>query len=280
MVAKDGVQLFARSWEAKEEPKAVICLVHGLGEHCGRYNHMADFLSQARYATLSFDLPGHGLSGGKRGHVDSLDILLDDITSLLDEASRRYPGKPRFLYGHSLGGLLVLVYVLSLKPALAGAITTAPGLKTSLVEQRLKVAIANLLAPVLPRLSLPTGLDPTILSHDPEVVRAYIADPLVHDQATLNFARISLGAIAWVFEHAGDFCLPLLIMQGTADRLVYPEGSQEFAHLVRGDCTLKLWEGFYHEIHNEPENQAVFTYLLNWLEKRYGPSPASLPAYW
>lgn len=271
IIAKDGLQLFARSWESEQKPKAVICLVHGLGEHSGRYNCLADFLSKSGYITLSFDLRGHGRSDGKRGHADSLDVLLDDITSLLSEASLRFPGKPSFLYGHSLGGLLTLVYAMRCQSPLAGAITVAPGLKTSLTEQRLKVAFAYMFAPVLPHLSLPTGLDPTSLSRDPEVVRAYITDPLVHDRATLRLARDALAAIPWVFEHAGDLHLPLLIMHGTADRLVFPESSQEFAHLVQSDVTLKLWDGFYHEIHNEPEKQTVFAYLLNWLNKRYEP---------
>jgi len=278
IIAKDGLQLFARSWEPEQKPKAVICLVHGLGEHSGRYNHLADFLTKAGYVTLSFDLRGHGHSGGKRGHADSLDVLLDDITSLLAEASQRFLGKPLFLYGHSLGGLLVLIYAMRRKFPLAGVIATAPGLKTSLTEQRLKVAFANLLAPVFPRLSLPTGLDPTSLSHDPEIIRAYVADPLVHYRVTLRFTRDCLAAIPWAFEHANDLHLPLLIMHGTADRLIFPEGSQEFAHLVQGACTLKLWDGLYHEIHNEPEKQAVFVYLLNWLDKKYEP-PTSVQAH-
>jgi alpha-beta hydrolase superfamily lysophospholipase len=268
----DGIQLCARGWEPEAPPaaaRAVVCLVHGLGEHCGRYGHLAAALVEAGYAVLAFDLRGHGKSEGKRGHSPSFKAFMDDIACLLEEASIRYPGLPRFLYGHSLGGLLVLNFVLRHKPKLAGVIATGPGLRTPLTEQTLKVSLAKGIGQLLPTLSLHTGLDYRLISRDPAVVDAYAADPLVHERSTLRMAKTTLQSIPWVFEHACEFDVPLLLMHGTGDRLVYPEGSREFAGQVGGqigcDCTLKLWEGLYHEIHNEPEKEEVFAFLLEWL---------------
>ncbi len=126
--------------------------------------------------------------------------------------------------------------------------------------------MARFLALFAPALTLPSGLNTHALSRTTKVVEDYIQDPLVHDRASLAFANTMLEAIKWTYAHAGEFHLPLLMMHGTADQLAYYQGSQEFARQVRGDCTLKLWDGLYHEIHNEPEKGDVFAYLLQWLD--------------
>ncbi len=268
MKSKDGLDLFTQAWETEASCKAVVCLVHGLGEHSSRYTHVADFLNRAGYTVLAFDLRGHGRSGGKRGHSPSSEAILDDINLLLDEANRRYPGKKRFLYGHSMGGLLVLYYALARKPKLAGVISTSPGLRSPVLEQKLKLAFAKTLASVLPTMSLPTGLNSEDISRDPQVVQKYQQDPLVHDQATLAMANSAVAIVPWTLAHAGELNVPLLIMHGAADRITYPSGSQEFASRVKGDCTLKLWDGLYHETHNEPEKEMVLAYLVDWLNQK------------
>jgi len=266
--AKDGLKLYAKCWAPVVEPKAVVCLLHGLGEHCGRYPHVAEALTEAGYAVLTFDLRGHGQSGGPRGHTPSSEAFLDDIDYLLAEAEKRYPGKPHFLYGHSLGGLLALFYSLRHKPQVAGVVSTGPGLRSPLIEQKLKVTFAKLMATVLPTMTVATGLDASSLSHDPQVVQAYRNDPLVHDKASLAMTSSSIRAIEWTMEHAKEFELPLLLMHGTADQLTYPSGSQEFAKRVSGNCTLRLWEGLYHEIHNEPEKDQVIAKIIQWLDNQ------------
>jgi alpha-beta hydrolase superfamily lysophospholipase len=263
---EDGVELYAQGWQPDAEPKAVVCLVHGLNEHSSRYAHVAAALNQAGYAVLAFDHHGHGLSGGLRGHIPSSSIYLESLDCLLQEAAQRYAGKPRFLYGHSLGGILVLYYTLSRKPVLAGVIAASAGLRTALEEQKFKIMLTKWLSPILPKLSIPTGLDPNQLSRDPEVVKAYIKDPLVEKHATLGLARSTLKAIQYTFEHAHEFHLPLLLMHGDHDQIAYPRGSQEFASLVHSSCTLKLWEGLYHETHNEPEKDQVLAYVISWLD--------------
>lgn len=266
---KNGVELYAQGWQPETDAKAVVCLVHGLNEHSSRYTHVAAALNRAGYAVLAFDHHGHGRSGGMRGHIPSSSIFLESLDCLLREAEQMYPGKPRFLYGHSLGGIVVLYYTLSRKPALAGVIATSAGLRTALEEQKFKIALTRWLSPFLPKLSIPTGLDPTQLSRDPQVVKAYINDPLVEKHATLGLARSALEAIQYVFEHAHEFHLPLLLMHGDHDRIAYPRGSQEFASLVHSPCTLKLWEGFYHETHNEPEKDQVLAYVIAWLDNQW-----------
>lgn len=264
----DNLQLYGRGWEPETPPRALICLVHGIGEHSGRYTHVAQFLTSHGFAILTFDLRGHGKSGGQRGHAPTFESMMSDIDLLFQEADRRYPDAPRFLYGHSLGGLLVLNYALRRKPKLVGVISTSAGLRSALQEQKIKVGFAKLAASVAPSLSLPTDLDANGLSRDPAVVEAYKSDPLVHDQMTLAMARNTLQAIDWVFQHAAEFPVPLLMVHGTADPIVYASGSQEFAGLVRGECTLKLWDGLKHETHNEPEKEQVLAYTLAWLENK------------
>lgn len=268
ITAQDGIRLHFKHWKPETGSKAVVCLVHGLGEHCGRYQHVASALTGAGYAVLAFDLRGHGRSGGPRGHADSSERFLQDIDFLLAEAENRHPGEPRFLYGHSLGGVLVLFYTLRRKPRLAGVIATSPGLRTSLVEQKLKVTFAKLMASILPKLALPTGLDADLISHDPQVIQAYQSDPLVHDRASLAMASSTIRAIQWTMEHAGEFPAPLLLSHGTADQIAYPSGSQEFATRVSGNCTLRLWEGMYHETHNEPEKDRVIAETIRWMEEQ------------
>lgn len=264
--SSDGLQLYLQGWEPDEGVRAVICLIHGLGEHSGRYAHIAHFLLSSGYAVISFDLRGHGNSEGIRGHFPSIDVVLQDLDALLLVARERYPDVPVFLYGQSLGGILVLTYVLRYKPELAGVVSSSPGLRTALEKQKGKIALARLLVIVAPSMTLPSGLDTHALSHDEKVVLNYVQDPLVHDRASLSFANTMLKAIQWTYQHASEFDLPLLMMHGTADWVAYYQGSQEFANLVQGDVTLKLWEGLYHEVHNEPEKEEVLNYLLGWLE--------------
>jgi len=266
----DGLWLYAQGWRPETELKGVICLVHGLGEHSGRYGHLATFLNQAGYALLAFDLRGHGKSEGQRGHAPSYAALLDDIAHLLEEAAKRYPHRPRFLYGHSLGGNLVIMYALRRRPQLAGVIATGPLFRPAFEPPAWKMALARIMYRLWPTLSLPNGLDRQALSRDPEVVRGYNDDPLVHDRLSARLGMDMLQAGLWSLGRAAEFPLPLLLMHGGADRVCSPQASREFAAQVGHRCALRIWEGFYHEIHNESEQGAVFGYLLEWLNGNLG----------
>ena len=267
---KDGIKFFIQGWEPQlAKPKAVIALIHGVGEHIGRYAHVGKALTDAGYALIGFDLRGHGKSEGVRGHIPSLDAVMQDIRQFFQQVTQRYPETPQFLYGHSLGGLFSLAYAFQYSAGLKGVMVTGAALRSSLQEQKLKVAMVNILGSLLPALTLPGGLDATTISRDQEVVQKYVNDPLVHDKTSLGLGKSALNAIDLCFTRAKEFSLPLLMMHGTADKLTYPSGSEDFAKLAReagGDVTLKLWDGLYHEIHNEPEKVEVFQTMIAWLD--------------
>lgn len=271
LTAARGLRLSGREWEPPAPPEAVIALVHGFGEHMGRWEHAARWFASRGLAVVAIDLRGHGRSEGRRGHALKLEYLLEDIGLLVAEARRAHPDTPLFLYGHSLGALLAANYVLRSAPALAGVILSALPLETPLRRQRIKVAAARWLGPLLPGLSIDSGLDRTTLSRDPAVVDACASDPLAHATATLGLARAALQAVEYALEHAAEWRLPVLVMHGAADALALPSGSEEFARRIHGDCTLKLWPGLYHELHNEPEKQQVLDFAARWIGERSGP---------
>ena len=264
--AYDGLSLYFQLWQTEDEQKGVVCLVHGLGEHGGRYAYWANLLNQAGYTLMIYDLRGHGKSGGQRGHVSSFEDYLKDTDILLKEAQDRFPKVAIFLYGHSLGALIVSEYILSRRPKLNGVILTALSNKTPLQEQKLKVTLSKLLGSLIPKVSLASGLVPSTISRDPEVVRLYVNDPLVHHQVSLGWGKSTLDNIAWTEQHASEWALPVLFMHGENDQLGYADGSREFAAKIKGDCTLKIWPGLFHEVHNEPEKEQVFAYLKKWMD--------------
>ncbi|HXF86002.1 MAG TPA: lysophospholipase [Anaerolineales bacterium] len=268
--SRDGIKFYARGWEPDGSPKALIALLHGLGEHSGRYTHVADVLTGAGYILAGFDLRGHGKSSGARGHFPSLDAVMQDIRRFFGFLSERYPTFSPFLYGHSLGGLLALTYTLQYEENLKGVIVTGAGLRSALQEQKAKVMLAKAMGSLFPTVTIPSGLEVDGLSRDPNVVAAYLGDPLVHDKATLGLGKSALNAIDLCFARAREFRPPLLIMHGKADRITYASGSEEFARRAsetNKDVTLKLWDGLYHELHNEPEKAEVFKVMIEWLEK-------------
>jgi alpha-beta hydrolase superfamily lysophospholipase len=267
-VDKQGLKFYSKGWEPDQAPKAAVALVHGLGEHVGRFAHVGEAFNKAGYALMGFDLRGHGQSGGPRGHTPSFEAYMQDIDLLLEQVRRRYPGLPVFLYGHSLGGILVLNYGLRRKPDLKGVIATSPGLHTELEKQPVKVMLAKVLGGVAPSASMHSGLATAALSHDPQVERDYVSDKLVHDKVTLGFGKIMLEANQWALQHASEFPLPLLLMHGKADALAFPSGSEEFAAALGGKAKLVLWDGLYHETHNEPEKAEVFKTAIEWMDER------------
>ena len=268
---QEGITFFLRGWEPEDgKPKALVVLVHGLGEHTARYAHVGKALTGAGYALAGFDLRGHGRSGGRRGHASSLDAYMHDIRQFFSLMEQRYPNIPRFLYGHSLGGLLVLAYAIQYGAGLKGVIATGPALRSSLQEQKGKIAMVRVLGSLVPAVTLPSGLDAATVSRDSVIVEAYRKDPLVHDRTSLGFGKAALNAIDLCFARAREFPAPLLIMHGTGDKITYFSGSEDFAKLVREagrDVTLRLWDDLYHEIHNEPEKEDVFRFTIEWLDK-------------
>jgi acylglycerol lipase len=223
-------------------------------------------MTAAGFAMLSFDLRGHGRSEGKRGFVPSYDILLDDIDLLLAEASRRYPGKACFLYGHSLGGNLVLYYSICRKPEIQGVIDTAGQLRLAYNPPAGQLLVGKAMNRLMPGFTMASGLETDALSHDPAVVAAYRGDPLVHDRLSACLGMGLLDSGEWLMNHASEFPpIPLLIMHGLGDRIVSAEASRQFASQVQGDVVFKPWDNLFHEIHNEPEKQLVIDFMIKWI---------------
>ncbi|MGA7193934.1 MAG: lysophospholipase [Anaerolineales bacterium] len=264
---KDGLNFYIQGWEPEQKPKAIVALIHGLGEHTGRYAHVGEAFNKAGYALIGFDLRGHGKSGGARGHFPSIDTVMQDMDEFFGFLQERYPKDATFfLYGHSLGGLLTLTFVLKNHPDVKGVIVTAPALRSALQEQKAKLIMAKLLGTLAPRITMASGLDPKTLSHDPKIVEAYVNDPLVHDKTSMGFGKSALSAIDFVFANASSFSAPLLVMYGSDDQLTYASGGQDFVKMVHGDVTFKLWNGMYHEIHNEPDQADVLNYIIQWMD--------------
>ncbi|MGD0752180.1 MAG: lysophospholipase [Anaerolineales bacterium] len=263
----DGLEMYARAWAPLGHPKAAIMLVHGHGEHVARYDHVAAALAEKGYAMLGFDLRGYGKSGGPRGHTPSYGALMDDIASFSQQTELRYAGLPRFLYGHSLGGNLVLNYALRRKPDLLGVIATGPWLRLAFDPPASQVTLGRLMNGIAPGFTQHSKLNTQGLSHDQAVVAAYENDPLVHDKISARLFVAIYESGLWALEHAAEFPLPLLLMHGAADPITSAKASQEFAQKAGNKVTLKVWDGLYHEIHNELDKAEVFKVMLDWLGK-------------
>ena len=264
----DESLLFAREWQPESDPRGVICLIHGLGEHSGRYAYLAKVLTLEGYTLLAYDQRGHGQSLGQRGHAPSYESLLDDIDSFGRESSRRFPNLPLFLYGHSLGGNLVLNYVLRRKSKFVGVIATSPWLRLAFEPSDLKVKLALVMNKIWPSFSQFNDLDLRALSHDITIIDAYRVDPFVHNKISARLFFSVYQAGLWAIENAALFDTPLLLMHGGDDHITSAEATKQFAKQVQQDCTLKIWEGLYHELHNELEKEEIMIYLTNWLKSK------------
>lgn len=250
-----------------ENIQAGIILVHGIGEHIARYSHWVDRLLERGIGFAGVDLPGHGRSDGKRGHITSYSVTDEMLDFLIAEFKKTFPGVPLFIYGHSLGGGIVLWYILRKKPSIKGAIVTSPWLRLAFEPDRTRLLLARIMKNLFPSMTQPSGLIVKFISHDQQVVDAYIADPLNHDKISVGLFLSAVGAAKYSLEHAGDLGIPLLLMHGSDDKLTSPQGSRDFAAKTKM-AELKIWDGGYHELHNEPFKNDVFSYLANWIEKK------------
>ena len=266
--ARDGKTVFARGWapDNEDDVQAVIVLVHGKGEHSGRYRHLGDNFTADGIAVLAFDQLGHGLTEGKRGHADSYEELMDGIDRLLEEANARHPGKPIFLYGHSMGGNIMINYVLRRQPQLTGAVATGPWLKLAASDRPLPLVIWSRIAKQMKRKRPPAP--PTYLTSDPDMLARLVSDPLGHGKfsAKLFFAIRRAGL--WALEHASELSIPLLILHGGDDTVTASEASRQFTERAGKLCTFQEWPGLRHELHNERRREDVFAAIKMWIRNQ------------
>jgi alpha-beta hydrolase superfamily lysophospholipase len=271
----ENIRLSARI-ESPPQPRGCIVISHGFGEHSGRYDKLVQTFIAIGLTTIRYDLRGHGQSGGKRGHVSSYDVYLDDLGRVIELARDVEPTLPIFIFGHSMGGGLVLNYALRRGGKLAGVIASGPWLRLAFQPPAWKVLLARLIAGVLPTMSMPTNLDITKLSHDPEVAKSIEHDSLTNPviSAAAFLALVQAGKYA--LSHAAELRLPLLLMHGGDDAVTDIRASETFfAAAGVDDKTFKRWEGMYHETLNEIGSEPVFQAIVDWLKPRLTPSKAN-----
>ena len=280
--ARDGENLALYGWDAENESdrtdlrslRGVVVLVHGLGEHAGRYAHVVAKLQEWSFAVRAYDQRGHGESGGARGGLPTDSTLLNDLAEVVDNTRRYFKGLPLILLGHSMGGLVAGRFVaLNIRPV-DGLVMSSPALDAGLgIFQKLLLAVTIRLAP---KLSVSNGLDASYISHDAGVVKAYRDDRLVHAKISPRLANFIATAGPATVAAAARWRVPTLLMYAGADRLVNPTGSRAFAmnaaasSVVRpGLVSVKCFDGLYHEIFNELAPEPVFEMLKAWLNSRF-----------
>lgn len=249
--------------------RAAVILAHGYAEHSGRYEVFAEALAAAGYAVFAFDHRGHGRSGGGRASVRVFDEYVGDLGRVIDRVHETYPALPRFLFGHSMGGLVGLQLVLEHPEKVEGLLVTAAYMENAVKLSPLLTRAAPLISRLAPELPV-QRLDTDALARDKSVVQAYRSDPLVyHGKVRARLGYELLRAGPYVLERAASIEVPVLLQHGGADRLAAPAGTQAvFAALGSSDKTLKLYDGAFHEILNDYGREQVLTDVLGWLEAR------------
>jgi alpha-beta hydrolase superfamily lysophospholipase len=269
IAAADGVALHWRRADPTGPPRGVILLVHGYAEHCGRYEEFFTHFTARGLAVVALDLRGHGRSGGPRGHCLDFAEMVADVRALAAEAEQWWPQVPRLLFGHSMGGLVSLCYLLAHQDTVRAAALSGPAVRVPNAGPAWLRAVARAVGKIAPRTRFRSSLDAAALARDPAVGEAYVADPLVHRVATAGLVGAVERAQAAVLRDAAELRVPLLILQGDADRLVDPAGARELAARLTGPHELVMLPGYYHELLNEPpaERARVLDRLDRWYDR-------------
>lgn len=262
-----GAVLCWKAW-LPEAPRAVVLLAHGYAEHLGRYEYFAEKLNAAGIAVYALDHWGHGKSEGTYGFVPRFSAFTEGVEALLAEIEARHPDLPRFLVGHSMGGLIATVHLATHQSHYAGAILSGPAVKAAEEPSKALIFVSRLLSMVAPKLGV-LALDAEGVSRDPAVVAAYRADPLVYTgKMSARLAAEMFDAMALARAGASKITLPILLLHGDKDSLAAPAGSEFLdANIASPDRTLRLYPGLYHEIFNEPERDEVIGDVTDWIAK-------------
>lgn len=284
LIGQRSIKLAYAAWLPDVPPHALVVLVHGYGEHAGRYKLVIESLVARGYAVYTIDHRGHGESEGVRAHVERFEYFVDDLRQLVDQASAAHRDLPLFMIGHSMGGLIATRYALRYQQELHGLVLSGPALVVGDdVSAGLK-RVSGILARLAPTLALtPATASPeSVLSRDPIVQELFDNDPLCYKgkvRARLGHELMLAGARTRA--HLAELTVPLLVMYGTDDKLVNPSGAlQVYEQASSADKTIKAWPGCRHEIFHEPEKHDVIAYMLDWLAAHlpHAAAPLAAPA--
>ncbi len=264
-------KIFRQSWQPDVSARAVILLAHGLSEHSSRYQGFVDRFVPQGFAIYSWDHPGHGRSGGDRKYVNHFSDFTNVLTDYLDVIKQQHPDLPIYAFGHSMGGLITTHYLLEHQQAFRGAILSAPALKVFGGVSTLTLLGGRLLSKICPKFRI-KSIDGDYISRDPKVVEDANSDPLNEKGSTsIRLLAELVGAMQRVERDAHRITLPILILQGTGDRIIDPAGAELLYQKVSSkDKTLKHYPGLYHELLNEPEKDDVLNDIEAWLQERSG----------
>jgi alpha-beta hydrolase superfamily lysophospholipase len=263
----DGLGLFAQEWRPDDASRGVVCVFHGFGEHGGQYEEVAKALVKTGVALIAIDLRGHGRSEGQRGHTPSYTALLDDVDALLAGAAERHPGAPRFLYGHSLGGNIVLNHAVRRQPDVAGVIATGPWLRMRSDLAVYKRFLAVLLEPFFPRLSFSAGSHPDDILEDAGMRRNR---ELYHNRISLRLLMGMRRSGVWVVRNGQLLKTPTLLIHGEDDPVTSPAASREFARLAGAACHAIFLPEIGHNPHEE--DPATIPTIVEWVSARIADS--------
>jgi acylglycerol lipase len=274
-IGKGGTEIFFQNW-CVDSPRGVLVIAHGVGEHSGRYDHIVDELKGKRISVYALDQRGHGRSGGKRGHVDSFMDYVDDLKLFIDIIQEENNSIPLVLLGHSMGGVVACKYALAHSEDLSGLILSSPGLSPSQEVPGWKKTLVMFLSSYLPRTGFPVGIDPKLLSHDPDVVEAYENDRFVHSQITAKWATEFTKNGQECLNRALELRMPILALHGKDDMIVDYRATEKIYHNASSlNKELYLFKGLYHETMNEIEYKKVIQIISRWIIKIFGAKKTS-----
>jgi len=263
-----GKKVFAQSWSPDIPPKASIILIHGLGEHSGRYKRWGNLFAEAGYSLTAMDLFGNGRTQGRLGHIESYQSLLDQVDLLLQKSEENFPGVPRILYGHSMGGNVAINYAISKDPPVSGLIATSPWLRLVIPVSTIEKIFSKVANSLVPGLRIKAkGLGAEKLSKDPEHWADVRSDSLVHRKISARYVYEIMDKGEYALNNANKINKPLLLMHGNADEITSHKASKEFTTNTPDRTQLRIWEGLRHELHNELEYEEVFNYIVDWIEE-------------
>lgn len=263
-----NLKLYYQSRRPSEEPRASVIIVHGIGEHSGRYQNLFEPLTDNKYAVYGYDLRGHGRSPGQRVYINKWSEYREDLNAFVRFVKEQENNKPVFLYGHSLGAIIGLDYVLNYPKEIKGAVFSGTPFESTGAVKPALITLAKLMSTIIPRFSMNIGLDITALSKNESVVYAYAHDPLVCRQATARFGTEYLDTIAWIKDQISELSIPTFFIHGEADRISVAQAVSETVKKInKAEKSLIIYPGGYHEPHNDYGYARAIGNVTEWLNQ-------------